>query len=546
MLFLLLLCLVDLSLLSGFLHSTVSPVTLKTPLSMAIRKTRHSSSKSKVIKRGKGGRDDKSIRYIHKKMVTADDPKTLFDFMLSLPDTKRSQVKKWLQVGALTVNEAVQSRHDHVLISGDIVAVTAGHITNVHRTSSGIVTKINKAKNGLPLDLIVLYEDEAMIVINKPVNMPLISTSYNKNKNLSKRISSRKEDKISAKAYLDKYLSKKTHHHSRGNVNVGQSTRVHCVHYYDDSYNGIAVFAKNLESKKYLQSQWKSFGVSMAALVYNRCLPSSGAFQNYFYRSRVNSDETNSNNDGKDEHDREIIECYDSRIEAEAAARDRGEKEGAYIREGILAYRTLSCHTVGDIESVIDEIEDNSDGDGSGKCVYVSLLELSLKSTREDEVCTQLAHHGHRVLERDEDISASSTISRHHINKHYQEGSDTEYSFDNKSQMSKRGHRLYIHITEVRIIHPSTKELLVIACDVPSDMYQKLDVFHRRYAMKCKNDKSSRYMGDEEEYNDGDGDGDGDDDGDDDGRDGWAPTLGGDTLKVVTLEQYLSKNKGNA
>ena len=55
-------------------------------------------------------------------MVTADDPKTLFDFMLSLPDTKRSQVKKWLQVGALTVNEAVQSRHDHVLISGDIVA----------------------------------------------------------------------------------------------------------------------------------------------------------------------------------------------------------------------------------------------------------------------------------------------------------------------------------------------------------------------------------------------------------------------------------------
>jgi 23S rRNA pseudouridine1911/1915/1917 synthase len=104
----------------------------------------------------------------------------------------------------------------------------------------------------------VVYEDDAIIVINKPAGLLTIATSVEKAK--------------TAYAILRAYLNGKK-----------RPEKLFIVHRLDRDASGLVVFAKTVESKEQLQSQFKdhSAGRRYVAVVEGRCRADSFAIRSY-------------------------------------------------------------------------------------------------------------------------------------------------------------------------------------------------------------------------------------------------------------------------
>ena len=93
--------------------------------------------------------------------VTAAGP--LLDFLFAAwPEVKRTQVKQWLKHQAVSVNGRAVTRFDHPLAAGDVVAVRTG--------------KLAAPKAELPGGLKILFEDAAVVVVDKPAGMLSMAT----------------------------------------------------------------------------------------------------------------------------------------------------------------------------------------------------------------------------------------------------------------------------------------------------------------------------------------------------------------------------------
>lgn len=88
----------------------------------------------------------------------------------------------------------------------------------------------------------ILYEDKYLIIINKKSNLLTISTDYEKENTLYKKVSS--------------YV-KRQH----------KSNKIYIVHRLDKDTSGIIIFAKTKEIKEKLQSDWKNTVRKYIALV---------------------------------------------------------------------------------------------------------------------------------------------------------------------------------------------------------------------------------------------------------------------------------------
>ena len=94
---------------------------------------------------------------------TAETEASLLPFLFArLPEVKRMKVRLWLKYEGVEVNGVIVTRSDHPLDPGDVLRVTA------------------KAKPpqgpSLPTGMVIRYEDEFLLVIEKPVGLLSIAT----------------------------------------------------------------------------------------------------------------------------------------------------------------------------------------------------------------------------------------------------------------------------------------------------------------------------------------------------------------------------------
>ena len=162
---------------------------------------------------------------------TVTEPSSLQPFLFATwPEVKKTKIRQWLKFGAVRVNGKVVTRHDHALAAGDQVSI--------------LPEKPNPAAEALPQGMRVIFEDDSILVIEKPANLLSVATD----KGL--------ED--TAYTALTDYVRQRTRR---------AAARVWIVHRLDRETSGIMVFARTEEAKKYLQAEWQRMEKRYLAVV---------------------------------------------------------------------------------------------------------------------------------------------------------------------------------------------------------------------------------------------------------------------------------------
>ena len=176
---------------------------------------------------------------------TVEHTSELLDFLLAChPGTKRTRVRQWLKHGAIQINGQTVTRSMHRVHAGDVVSIRAKRET--------------RAAALLPPGMNILFEDGALIVVEKPEN--LLSTA------------SAKERSHTAYAVLTDYVRQR-HPQSSG--------RVWIVHRLDRETSGLMVFAKTEDAKRTLQRQWETTGKRYLAVVEGRVPADHGVLRSH-------------------------------------------------------------------------------------------------------------------------------------------------------------------------------------------------------------------------------------------------------------------------
>ncbi|MGA2092596.1 MAG: RluA family pseudouridine synthase [Sedimentisphaerales bacterium] len=119
-------------------------------------------------------------------------------------------------------------------------------------------------KRHLPNGLEIIYEDEDILVVDKPAGLLTIATDNNKTR--------------TAYYILTDYVR-------RGQAK--SRNRIFIVHRLDQFTSGVLVFAKNEEAKFRLQSQWKDTEKKYIAVVYGRLNKKEDVIASYLAESKA-------------------------------------------------------------------------------------------------------------------------------------------------------------------------------------------------------------------------------------------------------------------
>jgi len=141
------------------------------------------------------------------------------------PDSPRTRIKKLLKEGTIRVNDKPVTLYSYPLKPGDIV--------EVNRQAG------NAARAGLPFP--VLYEDQFVIVIDKPPGKPTSST----------------DGSLSIQEIISEFLKRQ----SKGKF------RAHVVHRLDKEVSGVLLFAKTNEAMETIKENWQATEKHYYALV---------------------------------------------------------------------------------------------------------------------------------------------------------------------------------------------------------------------------------------------------------------------------------------
>ena len=140
----------------------------------------------------------------------------LLNYLYENLDMPKKRVKQYLTHGSIYVNNSKVTQFDYKLVPG----------MNI------IIDTDNKNKKELPFDIV--FEDDHIIVVNKPSGLLTIATDKEKEKTLFHIV----------REYL---------------VSKDKFARVFIVHRLDKDTSGIVVLAKDEKTKNRLQENWNEF-----------------------------------------------------------------------------------------------------------------------------------------------------------------------------------------------------------------------------------------------------------------------------------------------
>jgi 23S rRNA pseudouridine1911/1915/1917 synthase len=175
--------------------------------------------------------------------VAADQP--LLAYLLGELEMKRAAVKNLLKYGAVRVNGTAVRQFDHPLVPGD--EVTVGSLE-----AAAAVDQLEHAR------IERVYEDDALIVVDKPAGLLTVATDHENTDTLYSRLN----------AYL------------RG-CNPAGTERALVVHRLDRETSGLVLFAKSDSVKRQLQDAWPTVEKLYYAVVRGCPTPAEGTISSY-------------------------------------------------------------------------------------------------------------------------------------------------------------------------------------------------------------------------------------------------------------------------
>ena len=156
-------------------------------------------------------------RSMNMKEYIVDENIILMDYLRkTLTKLSKNNIKSLLSKEMVIVNGTVQTKFNYELKKNDKIVIRN--------------TKIKSKK--LKHDLNIIYEDEDLIVINKPAGLLTIATA--------------KEKEYTLYHFVMEYIKEKDKHN-----------KVFIIHRLDKETSGIVVFAKNQKAKNMFQNTWE-------------------------------------------------------------------------------------------------------------------------------------------------------------------------------------------------------------------------------------------------------------------------------------------------
>lgn len=139
-----------------------------------------------------------------------DKEDELFNYLrINMSNKSKNNIKSLLKNECVLVNNRIVTKYNYVVKNGDII-------------------EINKSKR-INCELDIIYEDDNIIVVNKPSKLLTISNKNEKENTLYRMVSD--------------YLKK-------------EKKKVFVIHRLDYDTSGVIMFAKNKEVQELYQSKW--------------------------------------------------------------------------------------------------------------------------------------------------------------------------------------------------------------------------------------------------------------------------------------------------
>ena len=247
--------------------------------------------------------------------VSHDAPLLAYLFEI-LPDRSRTSVKNLLAKGQVEVNGEVRTAFDTPLRSGDRIVILPKGISMARQER--IDAREALGKTGVR----ILFEDDVLLVVDKPAGMPTVSTRDG-------------EHVRTLYALLLAYVKTNARARRKEADAAGEApdrkqvNRVWIVHRLDQGTSGLLVFAKQERIKDLMQSKWKEWVQerTYTAFLEGKVEPESGAIQTWLY-----------------EHPKSLkMHCSDTEIKDWQLAISHYRTEGYIYRRGsrsVLCTRT--------------------------------------------------------------------------------------------------------------------------------------------------------------------------------------------------------------
>ena len=134
----------------------------------------------------------------------------------NLSKYSKNNIKSFLSKEMVLVNNNVQTRYDFLVHKTDTIEIRETKI------------RVSKIKSNLN----IIYEDDDIIVVNKPAGLLTIATS--------------KEKEYTLYHFVMNYVKEKDKHN-----------KIFIIHRLDKETSGIVVFAKNQKTKNLFQKDWE-------------------------------------------------------------------------------------------------------------------------------------------------------------------------------------------------------------------------------------------------------------------------------------------------
>ncbi|QDU20921.1 RluA family pseudouridine synthase [Urbifossiella limnaea] len=166
-------------------------------------------------------------------------PGPLLPWLLNvLAPTNRTRVKQLLQHGRVLVNGRPVSRHDHPLTPADRVSIAA-----------------NGAAPRTAPSLTVVYEDDSLVVIDKPAGLLSVATDAEKDDTAFTRLAALLERRKAGRPFV--------------------------VHRLDRGTSGLLLFAKTAPVRDRLQAGWEAVEKTYLAVTEGVPRPAEGVIENH-------------------------------------------------------------------------------------------------------------------------------------------------------------------------------------------------------------------------------------------------------------------------
>ena len=146
--------------------------------------------------------------------IVAKKDGTLLDYLYNNLDMPKKRIKQYLQHGSIYINNQKITQFNYKITKGTIINIDTNN------------------KNELPFE--ILYEDQHIIVVNKPAKLLTIATAKEKEKTLYHIV----------RDYL---------------ISKDKNARIFIVHRLDKDTSGIVLFAKDEKTKNKLQENWNEY-----------------------------------------------------------------------------------------------------------------------------------------------------------------------------------------------------------------------------------------------------------------------------------------------